>query len=790
MKRKGAVANLKTDQTEDFNIVMENVRYFPPQQYYGTIVLFMIKGTVQVRYEGREDELTENDILFINRNSRYSIRGNKDNILISLSISSHFFAVHYKNYFQSYFQSFSKELDKGREKVAQQLRHLLSEMIIEKYRDEDGSALVIQSSIYQIMLMMTRFFKKEIPMWEGAEANDERIARIIQLIEQHYSEPLTLSEVAENEFLSVSYLSRYFKQMAGIGFLNYLNQVRLKHSIDDLLYTTDNLYEIAHNNGFSTAKNYSMIFKSVYHMTPSQYRKQHQQASLIREKEEQILEETRSVMESPTVMIQLAKYLDEGADQNFVYDKAPVEELEINLEKDTEEKLGNEKHLVFIGELKELLNENIKKQVLTAHQQLGIHFIGIRNLIDGTTLLPEVDTDEMISTSPVYANSDLALQFLKEQRIPLFIRIDYNEIKQDEISFFNRFDRFIQHSLLVFGRSFVGQWRVLFQGPNQKTISAEEMKRTYVKLWQMLKRRNHTIAVGYYVSFDEKQDIILLDQQWIFDEAEKIDFISYDADQNDLIDFDKISDKDFIKSQDYIVDKTARLKQYLRKHHLNKPLYLNNWNTLTGNTRYTNGTFFRGALILRTVLALSKEVESLGFWINNELHEKSSGSRNILIDGLELFHFFNGKRPVYYAVMFKERLRGKVIAKGDSFLMTENEEGYQIILYNEKRFNPQYSTDELFVQSRKKELHFSLKGLKKGDYQIRTFRFDSENGGLYKKWGKLNSQYGIDREIIDYIVQTSRPSIELKDECIEGDWSFYSLLDINAIHFIEMRKAL
>lgn len=89
-----------------------------------------------------------------------------------------------------------------------------------------------------------------------------------------------------------------------------------------------------------------------------------------------------------------------------------------------------------------------------------------------------------------------------------------------------------------------------------------------------------------------------------------------------MIDFDKISDKDFIKSQDYIVDKTARLKQFLRKHQLNKPLYLNNWNTLTGNTRYTNGTFFRGALILRTVLALSKEVESLGFWINNELHEK------------------------------------------------------------------------------------------------------------------------------------------------------------------------
>ena len=88
------MANLKSDQTEDFNIVMENVQYFPPQQYYGTIVLFMIKGTAQVRYEGQEDELKENDILFINRNSRYSIRGNEENILISLSISSHFFALH------------------------------------------------------------------------------------------------------------------------------------------------------------------------------------------------------------------------------------------------------------------------------------------------------------------------------------------------------------------------------------------------------------------------------------------------------------------------------------------------------------------------------------------------------------------------------------------------------------------------------------------------------------------------------------------------------------------------
>lgn len=779
---------MRNEQTEDFAIAMEHIRYSPSQQYYGTKILFVIQGNVWVTYEGNEEALEESDVLFINRNSRYSVVGDEDNILISLSISSHFFALHYKDYFHSYFQTFSHEENNGRETVMQQMRHLLSEMILEKYRDEDSSSLVLQSSIYQIMLMMTRFFKKEVPLWEGTEVSDERIVRIIQMIEQRYAEPLTLSEVAESEFLSPSYLSRYFKQMTGIGFLQYLYRVRLKHSMEDLLYTTDTLFQIANKNGFSTAKNYSAIFKAAHQQTPSEYRKEHQQDNLPMRRIAQNEAEVKSVMESPTVLVQLAKYLDQGSEQNFIYDKAPVEEREITVNKEIEDTLGKEQHLVFIGQLKSLLDKNVQEQVLTANQELGVHFVGVHNLISGSTLLPEVETDEMISTSPVYAISDQALEFLKKHQIGLCIRIDYQEIIDNEENFFKRFDHFMKHALHIFGRSFIEKWQILFQGTDNEVISRDELKRLYLRLWDLLKKRTPHISIGYYVSFDERKDDILMNQYWMLEEKSKIDFISYDADQNDLIDFDKISDKDFMKSQNYILDKTHKLKNFLKKHQMNKPLCLNNWNTLTGNTRYTNGTFFRGALILRTVLELSKEVKSIGFWISNQVHEKSSGSRNILIDGLELFHFFNGKRPVYYAMMFKERLHGKIVAKGEDFLMTENEEGYQLILYNERRFNPQYSTDELFLQSRSKELHFRLKGLETADYQIRLFRFDSENGGLYKNWRKLNSQYGIDKEIINYIVQSAKPSLELKDDFIEDCWSFYSFLDINAIHFIELRK--
>ncbi|WP_407102454.1 hypothetical protein [Desemzia sp. FAM 24101] len=57
----------------------------------------------------------------------------------------------------------------------------------------------------------------------------------------------------------------------------------------------------------------------------------------------------------------------------------------------------------------------------------------------------------------------------------------------------------------------------------------------------------------------------------------------------------------------------------------------------------------------------------------------------------------------------------------------------------------------------------------KGNYQIRMFRFDNENGGLYRNWRKLSSYYGIDNEIIDYILHLSRPAIEMVDEYIEDE---------------------
>ena len=90
--------------------------------------------------------------------------------------------------------------------------------------------------------------------------------------------------------------------------------------------------------------------------------------------------------------------------------------------------------------------------------------------------------------------------------------------------------------------------------------------------------------------------------KWLLKEAEFVDFIGYHSNQNDVVDFKELNDDRFFLTKDYLKEKTEKIKAYLKKNGIEKPLHVISWNTLSGNTRLTNGTFFRAALVLKSVL--------------------------------------------------------------------------------------------------------------------------------------------------------------------------------------------
>lgn len=775
---------------DDYSIQLENVTYLAPEELAGTTILFVIQGELVISLSEHDFSLGENDLVVLNHNEAYTARGADDAIVIRLHITSPFFTSYYADYFQLAFDCVSSRIDPGREKMMTLLRKYLAEMMIAQSHKAESSKLEMQSALFQIMLLLTRFFKKELPTQDGVSVHDTRITRITQQLEQQFDEPITLQDIAEQEFLSTFYLSRYFKKVTGLGFLQYLTQIRLKHSLEDLRTNSANISQIAQKNGFSSPKNFTTSFKAHYGKTPATYRQEALAGGVaVAEKPEILTTQTNRVAQSPSILARLATYRQAAEQVHFV-DEAPFEKKTISIASSKPTVIPDAMHILTIGELREVLKENVQTQLVMAKEELAVRYVGIRHLIQGSTLLPDKETDEKVPTSSPYANADLAIAYLNKLDLGLFIRMEYQEISVDEDAFFEKLEHFLRHMMHVFGRQFVSQWYFMYFEPHLTAVSKKELQRVYVRLHAVLKRFDVRIQVGSYLPFSERREAPLSNHEWMAETADQIDFIAFNANQNEAVDFSKSAHAEFIVTQDYVLSKTRKLKQYLRSHQLDKTLILINWNTLTGNTRYTNGTFFRGALIFQTVLAVSSEVDGLGFWINTELHEDEWKERNIRLDGLELFHFFNGKRPAFYALKFKERLRGDIVACGNDFILTEFEDGYQLVLLNCMHFNPLYSVEDSLLQDYRKESHIRLKGLLPGHYQLRTFQFDRDNGALYSKYWELNSRHGLDQEVLDYAAQASVPKLSVSDEVMTDDWSFYAYLDVNAIHFYEFRRTI
>jgi len=220
---------------------------------------------------------------------------------------------------------------------------------------------------------------------------------------------------------------------------------------------------------------------------------------------------------------------------------------------------------------------------------------------------------------------------------------------------------------------------------------------------------------------------------------------------------------------------------------LKLPLYLLSWNTLTGDTRRTNGMFFRGALILKTVQDLSSEIDGVGIWINSEIQQESLPER-IDISSLALFYIFNTRRPAFYALKFQERLQGKIVAQGDNYLVTETSHGYQVALTNVVSFNPYMSVREHLVENFRKVKKLAILGLRPGTYQVRRFIFDQQHGALYRQFERLQSRFGKDDEIIDHLHRLTVPQLTVSDEQVQSRWEVMCEMDINAIHFFELRR--
>ncbi len=103
---------------------------------------------------------------------------------------------------------------------------------------------------------------------------DSVIERAKNYIEDHFSEDVSVAEVAESVALSTSYFMALMKKMTGMPFSDYLRNVRIREAKRMIKESNMNMTEIGQAVGIPNSAYFSAQFKKVEGITPSQFKKQ------------------------------------------------------------------------------------------------------------------------------------------------------------------------------------------------------------------------------------------------------------------------------------------------------------------------------------------------------------------------------------------------------------------------------------------------------------------------------------------------------------------------------------
>lgn len=103
-------------------------------------------------------------------------------------------------------------------------------------------------------------------------AEPPMIHRAKQYIQEHYTEELSLEQVAKSVNTSTFYFCKMFKKYTGVNFTEYLSRIRIENARNLLLNPNLRISEIAFAAGFQSLTHFNRVFKKIVGESPTEFR--------------------------------------------------------------------------------------------------------------------------------------------------------------------------------------------------------------------------------------------------------------------------------------------------------------------------------------------------------------------------------------------------------------------------------------------------------------------------------------------------------------------------------------
>lgn len=142
-------------------------------------------------------------------------------------------------------------------------------------QQEFGYELSIRNEISKIWMKMIQH-QKEIPKQISSRTtlhSQMRIRTMVNYIQEHCAERLTLTQIADSAHVSRSECIRCFKKNLNVTPIQYLNEYRLENAAELLISSAESINRIAGRCGFEDLSYFGKLFRAAHGVSPSQYRR-------------------------------------------------------------------------------------------------------------------------------------------------------------------------------------------------------------------------------------------------------------------------------------------------------------------------------------------------------------------------------------------------------------------------------------------------------------------------------------------------------------------------------------
>ncbi len=158
-------------------------------------------------------------------------------------------------------------------KALSSLQAVLEQLLRSAKAKASGWQLEVLSIFMLFLLEVERNMSKSC--YESSFMTDtaeRKIYNIVEYIQTHYMDNITLSKTADAFAISPYYLSHLFHRVIGIPFITYVHRVKIGHALEMLSDTELKVKEIIESCGFSNASQFNRIFLSFIGMSPRGFR--------------------------------------------------------------------------------------------------------------------------------------------------------------------------------------------------------------------------------------------------------------------------------------------------------------------------------------------------------------------------------------------------------------------------------------------------------------------------------------------------------------------------------------